>query len=212
MVTRTFTKGASGWLSDSHLQAKAVRCQFEWIWHKGKSPQNQPRLHKQIASCNALIARENSNYYRNLISDIAHDSKKPWEVLCSVLHSVPGKGTPLLCISYLANGCVTFFSDKISKTRDSFSSTDSFTLPAPPDEPKFDLFTSVSEDEVRKVKVPSQLNDQFTSYRLLVSQPISIVTRPKPLCCLLKMESILLLLEVKLPLLFSWTNQQRSTH
>ena len=34
----------------------------------------------------------------------------------------------------------------------------------------------------------------------------------EPHCCLLKMKSILLLLEVRLLLLFSWTNQQRSTH
>ena len=51
----------------------------------------------------------------------------------------------------LANRFVTFFSDKINKIRDSFTNTDSFTLPAPSEVPKFDLFKSVSEDEVRKV-------------------------------------------------------------
>ena len=94
-----------------------------------------------------------SNYYRNLISDNAHDSKKLWQVLRSVLHSVPEKVLP----SHigLANSFVTFFSDKISKIRDSFSNTDSFTLPAPSDVPKFDLFKSVSEDEVQKVTTKS---------------------------------------------------------
>ena len=151
-ITRTFTKGAAGWLSDTYLQAKAVRHQFERFWRKDKSPLNWTRLSKQIARCNTLITRDKSNYYRNLISDNAHDSKKLWQVLRSVLHSVPDKVLPSHASHIgLANCFVTFFSDKISKIRDSFTNTDSFTLPAPSDVPKFDLYKSVSEDEVRKV-------------------------------------------------------------
>ena len=119
MVTRTFTKGAAGWLSDTYLQAKAVRRQFERFWRKDKSPLNRARLHKQIARCNTLITRDKSNYYRNLIIDNAHDSKKLWQVLCSVLHSVPDKVLPSHAShTGLANRFVTFFSDKISKIRD----------------------------------------------------------------------------------------------
>ena len=151
-VTRTFTKGAAGWLSDTYLQAKGVRRQFERFWRKDKSPLNRARLRKQIARCNTLITRDKSNYYRNLISDNAHDSKKLWQVLHSVLHSVPDKVLPSHASHIgLANRFVTFFSNKISKIRDSFTNTDSFTLPAPLDVPKFDLFKSVSEDEVQKV-------------------------------------------------------------
>ena len=152
LVTRTFTKGAAGWLSDTYLQAKVVRRQFERFWRKDKSPQNRARLRKQIARCNAIITKDKTNYFRNLISDNAHDSKKLWQILRSVLHSVPEKVLPShasqIC---LANRFVTFFSDKIRKIRDSFTNTDSFTLPAPSDVPKFDLFKAVSEDEVRKV-------------------------------------------------------------
>ena len=145
-VTRTFTKGAAGWLSDTYLQAKAVRCQSV------KSPLNRARLREQIARCNTLITRDKSNYFRNLISDNAHDSKKLWQILHSVLHSVPDKVLPSHASHIgLDNRFVTFFSDKISKIRDSFTNTDSFTLPAPSDVPKFALFKSVSEDEVRKV-------------------------------------------------------------
>ena len=138
--------------SDTYLQAKAVRRQFERFWRKGKSPQNRARLRKQIARCNAIITMDKTNYFGNLISDNAHDSKKLWQILRSVLHSVPEKVLPShasqIC---LANHFVTFFSDKIRKIRDSFTNTDSFTLPAPSDVPKFDLFKAVSEDEVRKV-------------------------------------------------------------
>ena len=85
LVTRTFTKGAAGWLSDTYLQAKAVRRQFERFWRKDKSLQNRARLRKQIARCNALINRDKSNYYRNLISDNAHDSKKLFQIRYSPL-------------------------------------------------------------------------------------------------------------------------------
>ena len=103
-----------------------------------------------------FVNRDKSNYYRNLISDNAHDSKKLWQVLRSVLHSVPDKVLPSHASHIgLANRFVTFFSDTISKLRDSFTNTDSFTLPAPSDVPKFDLFKSVSEDEVRKVTAKS---------------------------------------------------------
>ena len=136
LVTRTFTKSAAGWLSDTYLQAKAVRRQFEWFWRKDKSPQNRARFRKQIARCNAIITKDKTNYFRNLISDNAHDSKKLWQILRSVLHSVPVKVLPShasqIC---LANRFVTFFSDKIRKIRDSFTITDSFTLPAPSDVP-----------------------------------------------------------------------------
>ena len=43
-VSHTFIKGPAKWLSDSYLLTKAVRGQFERIWHKDKSPQNRARL------------------------------------------------------------------------------------------------------------------------------------------------------------------------
>ena len=87
----------------------------------------------------------------------SHDSKKLWQVLCSVLHSISEKVLPSHDSQIgLANSFVTFFSDKISKIRNSFSNTDLFTLPAPTDFPKFDFFKSVSEEEVQKVIIKSQ--------------------------------------------------------
>ena len=91
-VSRTFIKGPAKWLSDSYLLAKAVRCQFEWIWRKDKSPQNRARLCKQIACCNSLVNKDKSNYFRNLVSD--QDSKKLWQVLRSALHTNPESVQP----------------------------------------------------------------------------------------------------------------------
>ena len=47
---------------------------------------------------------------------------------------------PQECLAY---HFVTYFSDKITKIRDSFSSTDSFTLPAILGVPKLDFFKTV---------------------------------------------------------------------
>ena len=67
-VSRTFIKGPAKCLLDSDLLAKAVRRQFECIWRKDKSPQNQARLRKQIACCNSLVNKDKSNYYRSLVN------------------------------------------------------------------------------------------------------------------------------------------------
>ena len=82
------------------------------------------------------------------------------------LHFVPEKVLPChVSQTGLVNCLVTFFSDKISKTRDTFSNTDSFFLPTQPDQPEFDLFKSVSEDEV-KIKSPTKscLLDSWPSF------------------------------------------------
>ena len=50
---------------------------------------------------------------------------------------------------------MTFFSEKITKIRDSYSSTDFFTLPAPLDLPNFDFFEPVSVEEIHKAIMKS---------------------------------------------------------
>ena len=44
LVTRTFTKQATGWLSDTYQVAKTIRRQLERIWRKDKSAYNRARL------------------------------------------------------------------------------------------------------------------------------------------------------------------------
>ena len=113
------------------------------IWHKDKSPQNRARLRKQIAHCNSLLNKDKYSYYRNLVNKNAQDSKRLWQVLHSTgqLHSDPESVLPSHeSKECLANRFVTYFSDKIAKIRDAFSSTESFRLPAPSDLSNFDSF------------------------------------------------------------------------
>ena len=132
-VSHTVNKGAAKWILDSYLLAKAVEHQFECIWCKEKSSHNQAMLQKQIACCNSVVNRDKSNCYRNLVRENTSDSKKLWQVLRSALHTVPETVLPSHdSQKSLANNFVlTFFSDKITKIRDSVFSTDYFTFPAP---------------------------------------------------------------------------------
>ena len=72
---------------------------------------------------------------------------------------------------------VTFFSDKIAKIRNSFSSSYSFSIPPPPDVPNFSCFKQVSQEEIRKIimKSPSKscLLDPWPTF--LVKECIDIL-------------------------------------
>ena len=87
----------------------------------------------------------------------------------------------------LANRFVTFFSDKITKIRDSFSSTDSFRLPAPPDLPKFDSFRTVSDVEIHKaiMKSPTKscLLDRCLTFLVKECLDILLPSIPKLVNC-----------------------------
>ena len=89
---------------------------------------------------------------RNLVIENANDSKKLWQISHSALHSSHETVLPSHeSKKGLADQFVTFFSDKIAKIRNSFSSSDSFTLPPPPDVPNFSCFKQVSQEEIRKI-------------------------------------------------------------
>ena len=94
-----------------------------------------------------------------------------WQVLHSALHSDPENVLPSHeSKECLANRFVTYFSDKITKIRDSFSSTASFRLSAASDLPSFDSFKTVSDEEIQKAIMKSQAKSC-----LLVPWPASLV-------------------------------------
>ena len=76
LVSSLKTKQRADWLSDSYHLGKSLRRQFERAWRKDKSQYNRSHLQRQIAWCNHLANRDKTVYYRKLISDNSHDSKK----------------------------------------------------------------------------------------------------------------------------------------
>ena len=97
----------------------------------------------------------------------------------SALHSSPEAVLPSReSKKGLADQFVTFFSDKIAKIRNSFSSSDSFTLPPPPDVPNFSCSNQVSLEKIKKIyimKSPSKscLLDTWPTF--LVKECIDIL-------------------------------------
>ena len=148
------TKQHADWLSESYRLAKSLRRQFERAWRKDKSQYNRSRLQRQIAWCNHLANMDKTVYYRKLISDNSHDSKKLWRELHKVLHRSHSTTLPTCSglIVSLADRFATFFSNKIMKIRETFSSSESCNMVYPPfDPPKLTDFTQVTQDEIRKI-------------------------------------------------------------
>ena len=79
-----------------------------------------------------------------------------WQVLHSALQPDPESLLPFHeSQECLANHFVTFFSDKITKVRDSFLSTDSFTLTVSSDLPKIEFFKTVAVEDIHKAIIKS---------------------------------------------------------
>ena len=68
LVSSLKTKPHADWLSENYRLAKSLRRQFEQY--------NRSRLRLQIAWGNRLANRDKTVYYRKLISDNSHESKK----------------------------------------------------------------------------------------------------------------------------------------
>ena len=122
-----------------------------------------------------------------------------------VLHCIPiAKVYSLLIKECLANSFVTYFSDKITKISYSFSSTDSFSLPAPSDLPSFDSFKEVSDEEIQKaiMKSPTKscLLDPWSTVLVKECLDILVPSITKLVNCSLS-EGLFLLILKKLLLL-----------
>ena len=92
-------------------------------------------------------------YYRKLISDNSHDSKKLWRELHKVLHRSHSTTLPTCESSKsLPDRFVTFFSNEIIQICESFSSSESCDMVHPPfDPPKLTVFTQVTQDDIGKI-------------------------------------------------------------
>ena len=153
LVSSLRTKQRADWLSENYRLAKSLRRQFEHAWQKDKSQYNWIRLRRQIAWCIRLANRDKTVYYRKLISDNSHDSKKLWRELHKVLHRSHSTTLPTCESSKsLADRFATFFSNKIMKIRESFSSSESCNMVNLPfDPPTLTVFTQVTQHKIEKI-------------------------------------------------------------
>ena len=146
-------KQRADWLSETYRLTKSLRHQFECAWHKDKSQYNRSHLRRQITWCNRLANRDMTAYYRKLISDNSHDSKKLLWELHKVLNRSHGTTLPTYeSLKSLADRFATFFSNKIMKIHESFSSFESCnTVHSPCDPSNLTVYTPVTQDEIGKI-------------------------------------------------------------
>ena len=151
-VTRCLAKEPAKWLSDNYKNAKSIRRQFERICRKNKTPLNRAKLRKQIARCNSLANKDKATYYRALVNENSDDPKKLWQVLRSALRRIPDKVLPSNSSQKkLADQFAAFFTNKIAKIQESFSSSSSFSLQSPVYPPGLVEFDDASPDDTVKV-------------------------------------------------------------
>ena len=149
LVSSLKTKQRADWLSelqshsDTNLNVLGVKIKVN----------TTSRLRRQIAWCNHLMNTDKIVYYRKLISDNSHDSKKLWQELRKVLHRSHGTTLPTYESSKsLADHFASFFSNKIMTICESFSTSESYNMGHPPfDPPKLTVFTQVTQDEIGKI-------------------------------------------------------------
>ena len=109
-------------------------------------------MRKQIARCNSLTNKDKATYYRALVNKNGDDPKKLWQVLRSALHRIPEKVLPSNSSQKkLAEQFAAFFTNKIAKIRESFSSFSSFSLPSPVNPPGLFKFDDALPDDIAKV-------------------------------------------------------------
>ena len=126
IISRKAKRQSDEWLSDSYRMARSLKRQFERMWRKHKTQFNSSRLRKQIAWCSRLANKDKGSYYPNLITANSDDPKKLWQSLRKVLHRTSYTVLPAHSSDKsLADMFASFFSNKISKIRDMFSTSGS---------------------------------------------------------------------------------------
>ena len=109
------------------------------------------RLCKQIAWCNQLANKDKGSYYINLITANSDDPKNSWQSLRKVLHRTSETVLPAHSSEKsLADTFASFFTNKISKMRDTFPTSGAFNDAPDSVPPAFNTFKPVTEDEVSK--------------------------------------------------------------
>ena len=121
------------------------------MWRKHKTQLNRSRLCKEIAWCNRLANKDKGSYYTNLITANSDDPKKLWQSLRKVLHRTSETVLPTHSSEKtLADTFASFFTNKISKIRDTFRTSGLFNDAPKSVHPAFNTFEPVTEDKVSK--------------------------------------------------------------
>ena len=120
---KVVSKPPNPWMTSEILSAKRQRRYLERVWRKNPTPLNRSRLTRQTHLCNKMMSKAKSRFFSETIENSSSDPRSLWEAFNKLLHrSMPTKLPDCTSIPLLAERFSSFFIDKISIIRSSFSS------------------------------------------------------------------------------------------
>ena len=120
---------------------------FERIWCRNKSHFNRSQYIQKVHQYNRICMQDKSEFLKANIQNNHHDHPKLWRVLGDVLHRLPAKMLP------------SVNPKKLKKIRSVFFYFPEVTTHLPRlSSPMLSTFSTVSEDQVTKIIMNSQVN------------------------------------------------------
>ena len=145
------------WYSDGIREEKRVRRKLERHWRFSLLEIDRQIYVDQCRKVDSMCEKETSDHYRNIIHENASDQKQLFKITNKLMHRNDVQKLPSHdSTEELADRFADYFIDKIMTIRSNLAHVDHRQLPA--EEPcnfVFSKFSTVSEDEVRKLIVKS---------------------------------------------------------
>ena len=155
---------------------------LERVWRRNPTALNRTRLTRQTHFCNKQMSKAKSAHFSKIIADHSGDHRSLWKAFNKILHRCPKVRLPdQTTIEALANTFSSFFINKISLIRSSFSSgACSDVLNPPVTGMVLQNLTYVTYDEVRRLvlSAPCKSSDLDPVPTSLVKDCIDILVTP----------------------------------
>ena len=116
-------KPPNPWMTPDIMASKRHGRYLERVWHSNPPALNRTRLTRQMHLCNRQMSKAKSAHFSKIIADHSGDHRSLWKAFNKISHRCPKVCLPdHTTIEALANTFSSFFINKISLIRSSFSS------------------------------------------------------------------------------------------
>ena len=142
------------WFSDDLYGAKCEKRKWERKWRDTNLTIHYDLFKTARTKFNNMLLQAKKDYYNNLIAESSTDSKNLSNIVKDILHQRSEMKLPEhASTEELANRFAVFFTDKVCKIRDELPdlSRHQLNLPTPALTCSLNVFSAVTESEVRKI-------------------------------------------------------------
>ena len=142
------------WFSDDLYGAKREKRKWERKWRDTNLTVHYDLFKTATTKFNNMLIQAKKDYYNNLIAESSTDSKNLSNIVKDILHQRSEMKLPEhASTEELANRFAVFFTDKVCKIREELPdlSRHQLNLPTPALTCSLNVFSAVTESEVRKI-------------------------------------------------------------